>query len=502
VRHAAEVRRDVKSRLLRGFQEPPPSSKLSLSPSSFLNQGVPPQSRQLQPAASMVRARVVWVLIDGIGDVGLPCSGKQTPLQVRVPLSRELRKCGPQLTCSPQCVNMRCCDAVAAAGVSGLMDPVQAGLACGSDTAHMSMFGFDPRRYYRGRGAFETMGAGLEMRPGDIAFKVTSTPVPPGPRRNNPCRRQYPVEGVPAMWQPLTGGRWPVWRVQCNFAYLNTDTNEVELRRADRNFEDVGPTLCQMLDGLAIPSFPNHSVAVKYATEHRCGVRVRGDGLSDNITGTDPLKDNLPLRTSSALDSTPEAALTSRLVNALSRRMTDTLQEHAINRRRIEQGKPPANCVLLRGCGARVQMPSFSEHHGLSAFMIAPTCLIRGLGMCLEMDIINVPGATGDYNTDLSAKARYTLSTLRDGQRDYDLGFLHVKVCGCVPCEGGDARPSSQQPQWRREGGGARGGGPRAFSEKCLTLGLGCYGARRQWMTQGTTRVCRENWSSLKSQMR
>lgn len=52
------------------------------------------------------------------------------------------------------------------------MDPVQAGLACGSDTAHLSMFGYDPRRYYRGRGAFETMGAGLEMRPGDIAFKV------------------------------------------------------------------------------------------------------------------------------------------------------------------------------------------------------------------------------------------------------------------------------------------------------------------------------------------
>jgi hypothetical protein len=52
----------------------------------------------------------------------------------------------------------------------------------------------------------------------------------------------------------------------------------VELRRADRNFEDVGPTLCDMLDGLDIPAFPDHSVAVKYATEHRCVVRVRGPG--------------------------------------------------------------------------------------------------------------------------------------------------------------------------------------------------------------------------------
>jgi 2,3-diphosphopglycerate-independent phosphoglycerate mutase len=67
--------------------------------------------------------------------------------------------------------DMPACDAIAYEGVSGLMDPVQPGLACGSDTAHLSMFGYDPRKYYRGRGAFETMGAGLEMLPGDIAFK-------------------------------------------------------------------------------------------------------------------------------------------------------------------------------------------------------------------------------------------------------------------------------------------------------------------------------------------
>jgi 2,3-bisphosphoglycerate-independent phosphoglycerate mutase len=52
------------------------------------------------------------------------------------------------------------------------MDPVEPGLACGSDTAHLSLLGYDPRVYYRGRGAFESMGAGLAMAPGDIAFKV------------------------------------------------------------------------------------------------------------------------------------------------------------------------------------------------------------------------------------------------------------------------------------------------------------------------------------------
>jgi hypothetical protein len=58
--------------------------------------------------------------------------------------------------------------------------------------------------------------------------------------------------------------------------------------------------------GLVLPSFPQHAVSVKYATEHRCGVVVRGAGLSDAISGTDPLKDNLPLLSVEALDDSSE----------------------------------------------------------------------------------------------------------------------------------------------------------------------------------------------------
>lgn len=133
------------------------------------------------------------------------------------------------------------------------MDPVEPGLACGSDTAHLSLFGYDPRTHYRGRGAFESMGAGLDMAPGDIAFK-------------------------------------------CNFATLDPASGVVLRRRADRRFEELGPLLCAALDGAALPSFPQHAVSVKYATEHRCGVVVRGAGLTDQISGTDPLRDNLPLQ--------------------------------------------------------------------------------------------------------------------------------------------------------------------------------------------------------------
>ncbi len=83
---------------------------------------------------------------------------------------------------------------------------MEPGLACGSDTAHLSIFGYDPRKFYRGRGAFESMGAGLSMAPGDIAFKS-------------------------------------------NFATVDEGTGVVLRRRADRQFEEAGPVLCKALNG-------------------------------------------------------------------------------------------------------------------------------------------------------------------------------------------------------------------------------------------------------------
>eukprot|EP00160_Parvularia_atlantis_P003567 Unigene12986_Nuclearia_a/m.39396 Unigene12986_Nuclearia_a/g.39396 ORF Unigene12986_Nuclearia_a/g.39396 Unigene12986_Nuclearia_a/m.39396 type:complete len:246 (-) Unigene12986_Nuclearia_a:689-1426(-) len=134
------------------------------------------------------RRRVLWVLIDGGGDVAVPALGGRTPMQAAA---------------------LPTLDEIARVGVLGLLDPVEPGLACGSDTAHMAMFGYEPRQHYRGRGAFESMGAGLAMQPGDIAFKS-------------------------------------------NFATLDEATGVVLRRRADRNFEGLGPALCAALDGLCV----------------------------------------------------------------------------------------------------------------------------------------------------------------------------------------------------------------------------------------------------------
>ncbi|XP_052200180.1 uncharacterized protein LOC127806739 [Diospyros lotus] len=329
------------------------------------------------------KRRVAFVLIDGLGDVSLPRFGYKTPLQVaKIP-------------------NM---DAIASAGVNGLMDPVEVGLACGSDTAHLSLLGYDPRVYYRGRGAFESMGAGLAMSPGDIAFKS-------------------------------------------NFATLDEKTGIVISRRADRHFEEEGPILCAALDGMKLPSFPEYEVRVRYATEHRCGVVVKGPNLSGNISGTDPLKDNRLLIQAEALDDTNEAKHTAAVVNELSREISRLLISHPLNAKRAAEGKNIANVVLLRGCGIRIEVPPFAEQHGLWPCMVAPTKIIAGLGLSLGIDILEAPGATGDYRTLLTSKAIAIAKALsaplqscprvfipgedehKPGRSDgYDFGFLHIKA--------------------------------------------------------------------------
>ncbi|KAA8547844.1 hypothetical protein F0562_004273 [Nyssa sinensis] len=329
------------------------------------------------------KRRVAFVLIDGLGDVSLPRFGYKTPLQVaKIP-------------------NL---DAIASSGVNGLMDPVEVGLACGSDTAHLSLLGYDPRIYYRGRGAFESMGAGLAMSPGDIAFKS-------------------------------------------NFATLDEKTGIVTSRRADRHFEEEGPILCAALDGMKLPSFPQYEVRVRYATEHRCGVVVKGPGLSGNISGTDPLKDNRLLLQAEALDGTDEAKHTAAVVNELTKEISRILVSHPLNAKRAAEGKNIANVVLLRGCGIRIEVSPFEKKHGLWPCMVAPTKIIAGLGLSLGIDILEAPGATGDYRTLLTSKATAIAKALsaplqpcpgvfvpgedehKPGRSDgYDFGFLHIKA--------------------------------------------------------------------------
>lgn len=298
-------------------------------------------------------------------------------------------------------------DALVRAGQSGLMDPVAPGLACGSDTAHLALFGVEPRACYRGRGAFEAAGDGMEIRPGDVAFK-------------------------------------------CNFA--RAEEGLVVARCAGKGavFESLCREWCEReLDGVELPEFPDVEVCVKWAMKHRCAVRIRAPVgvLSDKVTGTDPLVDGQPLlqcEVPSGEDDVSAAdvytaAVVNGLHSALAQKLagfwpayTDRLGGDTAGE---ASGNVAPNVILLRGASEGLHLETqFPEKHGLSSFLIAPTKIIAGVGRTVGLPVHMVPGATGDYRTDYSAKANAVVErmTTREpgacGGWLYDLGVLHIKA--------------------------------------------------------------------------
>lgn len=203
-------------------------------------------------------------------------------------------------------------------------------------------------------------------------------------------------------------------------------------RRAARDFEQVGRRLCEVLDGVALEGFPRHSVSVRYATEHRCGVVVHGPGLSGAVSGTDPLKDGRRLMRCEPMDDSAEAAFSARVTQAASDAFRRALAAHPLTAERRALGLPVADVVLLRGCGVRLDTQPFSERHGMRAAMVAPTKVIAGMGIQLGFDLLEAKGATGDYHTDLGAKAARLAKALGGdgavGGEGYDLCFAHIKA--------------------------------------------------------------------------
>lgn len=133
------------------------------------------------------------------------------------------------------------------------------------------------------------------------------------------------------------------------------------------------------------------------------------------------------MQVSKPLDDSVEAVYSSNVLNAVSDTIHEQLKTHQINIQREREQLPMANIVLLRGPGERIDVPSFEEVHNMKAFMIAPTCIIAGIGMSLGIDLVHAPGGTGDYHTNLISKAEIALQKFEQND-EYEFGFIHIKA--------------------------------------------------------------------------
>lgn len=297
------------------------------------------------------------MIIDGMADRPLKELDNKTPLE------------------SAKTPNM---DKMAKIGINGIMDPIKPGIRAGSDTSHISILGYDPYQVYTGRGPFEAAGVGIEVMPGDIAFR-------------------------------------------CNFSTANEEGLIID-RRAGRIREKTDQ-IASSLNSVQLEGFEDVEIIFKESTGHRAVLVLRGQGLSDQVSDADPKKEGKPPKEIKAIDGSPEAEKTAAVLNKLVNESYKILKDHPLNLERIEQNEPPANIILPRGAGAVPNVKPFNEKYGVKSACIAETGLIMGIGKLAGMDIIEVEGATGGVDTDLES---ITQSIIENSAKEYDFILINI----------------------------------------------------------------------------
>ncbi|MCC7558482.1 MAG: 2,3-bisphosphoglycerate-independent phosphoglycerate mutase [Methanobacteriaceae archaeon] len=299
----------------------------------------------------------IIMIIDGMADRPINELGNKTPLEfAKTPNMNELAR----------------------KGINGIMDPIKPGIRPGSDTAHISILGYDPYTVYTGRGPFEAAGVGLDVHAGDIAFR-------------------------------------------CNFSTVS-DEGIITDRRAGR-IRDGTDKISQSINSIKLNGFEDINIIFKESTGHRAVLVLRGEGLSDKVSAADPKHDGKPPKKVKPLDNTKSAAKTAEILNKLVEESYNLLKEHPINLERIKNGENPANIILPRGAGAVPDVPPFNEKYGLKSACIAETGLIKGIGKLTGMDLIDVEGATGGIDTNLP---NITESIIDTAQSDYDFILINI----------------------------------------------------------------------------
>ena len=101
------------------------------------------------------------------------------------------------------------------------------------------------------------------------------------------------------------------------------------------------------------------------------------------------------------------------------------LKDHPVNKKRIAEGKNPANSIWLWSPGKKPQLPDFYEKYGKRMAVISAVDLIKGIGVCAGADVIDVEGATGNFRTNYAGKGRAAIDAFKNGS---DLVYVHIEA--------------------------------------------------------------------------
>ncbi len=247
-------------------------------------------------------------------------------------------------------------DALAQKSACGLTTPVLPGVAPGSGPGHLALFGYDPLKHQIGRGALEALGIEVELAPGDVAARG-------------------------------------------NFCTVDGD-GQLTDRRAGRIPTEFSAPICDRLDRIEIPGV---QVDVFSVQDYRFVLRLRGEGLSADVTETDPQV--IGAKALAVKPLKPKAQKTAELVNEFVKQAARLMSE-----------EERANMLLLRGFAQMPSLPPMGEVYQLDPAAIAAYPMYRGLATVAGMNVI----PTGKTFAD-------EVDTLRANWAKHDFFFIHYK---------------------------------------------------------------------------
>ena len=267
-------------------------------------------------------------------------------------------------------------DRIAASGCSGLFCPVPEGMPPGSDVGNLSVFGYDPRTFFSGRAAIEAASQGITLGGDEVAFRCNLVCLEQGVMRDFTSGHITTEEArilVQSLNEAFTG-RFPIV-LHAGVSYRHTGVIKAS---AAGSVDQLAATECE----------PPH-----------------------NITG----KEYVPW-----LPKGPAAALLRELMEASE----PVLREHPVNGKRVEAGNLPATSLWPWGQGRALALESYRDRFGLSGAVISAVDLVKGIGVCAGLDVVDVPGATGWIDTNYEGKVDAARKALEHG----DFVYIHVEA--------------------------------------------------------------------------
>ena len=267
-------------------------------------------------------------------------------------------------------------DELASKSLVGTVSNVPEGMVPESDTANMAILSFDPKVYSKGRSPLEAVSMGIEMQPDETAYR-------------------------------------------CNVVTLTEEQDIYEDRiivdhSADEITTEEADQLIKTLEAEMGNEFRKFYTGVSY---RHCLIWKNSDDKYNFMRPHDILGKRIGEYLPRVEDGGAEFL-------ELMKKSYDILKDHPVNIARKARGLKPANSAWLWSPGKKPQLPSFKEKWGLDAAVISAVDLIKGIGLCAEMDSIDVKGATGNVHTNYDGKAQAAIDAFKNGK---ELVYVHVE---------------------------------------------------------------------------